>query len=149
MNALAYLTNKSTIRDIIDYGLEEKMTNRELSLKEVIVNSSGEMFVVNMFNLFEKYYELLLDNSVVAVLTEEEYRKYRFNPRLLSQDLYGTRELHFMLLRLNHIYSVTNFDFTEVRVFTNNIVSILNEIMVLESENYIDNEVSVIKRVNE
>lgn len=146
---MAYLSNKSTIRDIIDYGLEEKMTVRELSLKETVTNSAGELFVVNLFNLFEKYYELLLDNTVIATLSEEEYKKYRFNPRLLSQDLYGTRELHFMLLRLNYVYSVTEFDFTEVRVFKSNITSLLNEIMVLESENYIDNEVSIIKRVNE
>lgn len=146
---MAYLSNKSTIRDIIDYGLEEKMTVRELSLKETVTNSAGELFVVNLFNLFEKYYELLLDNTVIAALSEEEYKKYRFNPRLLSQDLYGTRELHFMLLRLNYVYSVTEFDFTEVRVFKSNITSLLNEIMVLESENYIDNEVSIIKRVNE
>lgn len=146
---MAYLSNKSTIQDIIEYGLEEKMTVRELSLKEIVTNSAGEMFVVNLFNLFEKYYELLLDNTVIATLSEEEYKKYRFNPRLLSQDLYGTRELHFMLLRLNYVYSVTEFDFTEVRVFKSNITSLLNEIMVLESENYIDNEVNIIKRVNE
>lgn len=146
---MAYLSNKSTIQDIIEYGLEEKMTIRELSLKEIVTNSAGEMFIVNLFNLFEKYYELLLDNTVIATLSEEEYKKYRFNPRLLSQDLYGTRELHFMLLRLNYVYSVTEFDFTEVRVFKSNITSLLNEIMVLESENYIDNEVDVIKRVNE
>ena len=146
---MAYLSNKSTIRDIIEYGLEEKMTVRELSLKEIVTNSSGEIFVVNLFNLFEKYYELLLDNTIIVTLSEEEYRKYRFNPRLLSQDLYGTRELHFMLLRLNYVYSVTEFDFTEIRVFKSNITSLLNEIMVLESENYIDNEVSIIKRVNE
>ena len=146
---MAYLSNKSTIQDIIEYGLEEKMTVRELSLKEIVTNSAGEMFVVNLFNLFEKYYELLLDNTVIATLSDEEYKKYRFNPRLLSQDLYGTRELHFMLLRLNYVYSVTEFDFTEVRVFKSNITSILNEIMVLESENYIDNEVDIIKRVNE
>ena len=146
---MAYLSNKSTIQDIIEYGLEEKMTIRELSLKEIVTNSAGEMFVVNLFNLFEKYYEILLDNTVIATLSEEEYKKYRFNPRLLSQDLYGTRELHFMLLRLNYVYSVTEFDFTEVRVFKSNITSLLNEIMVLESENYTDNEIDIIKRVNE
>ena len=103
--------NKSTIKSIIDAGLELKMTNKDLSLKEVITNSAGEKFVVNMFNLFEKYYELLLEHATIAVLGEEEYKRYRFNPRLLSQDLYGTQELHFMLLRLNHVYSIINFDF--------------------------------------
>jgi hypothetical protein len=141
--------NKSTIKSIIDAGLELKMTNKDLSLKEVITNSAGEKFVVNMFNLFEKYYELLLEHATIAVLGEEEYKRYRFNPRLLSQDLYGTQELHFMLLRLNHVYSIINFDFEEVRVFKPTVLATLNEIMVLESEEYIENDVNVLKKMNE
>ena len=141
--------NRSTIQSIIDEGKNLKIVNKELSLKEIITNSAGELFVVNMFNLYEKYYELLLDHTAVAALSELEYNKYRFNPRLLSKDIYGTVELHYMLLRLNHVYSVINFDFKEVTVFKPSIISLLNEIMVIESENYIENEVSIIRRLNE
>lgn len=146
---MAVFKDKSTIQAVIESGLDNRMTNRELSLKEVLTNSAGEMFVVNMFNLFEKYYELLIDNSIIVVLSDAEYKKYRFNPKKLSEDLYGTKELHYMLLRLNHMYSVIEFDLTEVRVFNRNIVSLLNEIMVLESDEFIENEVDVIKKVNE
>jgi hypothetical protein len=141
--------NRSTIQSIIDEGKNLKIINRELSLKEIMVNSAGEKFVVNMYNLYEKYYELLLDHTARVVLSEEEQMRYRFNPRLLSKDLYGTIELHYMLLRLNHVYSVINFDFTEVIVFKPSVITLLNEIMVIESENFIENEVSIIKRLNE
>ena len=146
---MAFYTNRSTIQDIITAGIENKLTNRELSIKEVLTNSANEKFVVNLFNLFEKYYEILLDNTVIVTLSDSEYEKYRFNPKLLSYDLYGTYELHFMLLRLNHLYSVIEFDLQEVRVFKPNIITLLNEIMVLESEEYIDNQVDVIKKTNE
>ncbi len=141
--------NKSTIQSIIEDGKELKMTIKDLSLKEVITNSSGEMFVVNMYNLYEKYYELLLEHTVIVTLSDSDYRKYRFKPKLLSKDLYGTTELHYMLLRLNFVYSVINFDFTEIRVFTADIKQLLNEIMVMESEDYIDNEIAVLKKINE
>ena len=141
--------NRSTIQSIVDEGKNFKIINRELSLKEIMVNSQGEKFVVNFYNLFEKYYELLLDHSVIVTLSEAEYNKYRFNPRLLSKDLYGNMELHFMLLRLNHVYSVIEFDFKEITVFKPSVLKLLNEIMVIESENYIENEVSIIKRLNE
>jgi hypothetical protein len=140
---------RSTIQSVIEEGLELKLTIKDLAFKEIIENSSGEKFVVNMFNLYEKYYELLLDYATIVVLTDEEYRKYRFNPRLLSKDLYGTPELHYMLLRLNYVYSILNFDFREVRVFRTNINTLLNEIMVMESEDYIDNEMSILKKINE
>lgn len=141
--------NKSTIRDIIENGLELKMTIKDLSFKEVLTNSAGEMFVINMYNLYEKYYELLLEHSIVAVLSDEEYRKYRFQPKRLAKDLYGNQELYYLLLRLNHVYSIINFDFTEVRVFTSEIINLLNEIMIMESEDFIDNEMSVLKKINE
>jgi hypothetical protein len=141
--------NTSTIKAMIQNGKEEKMTSNQLSLKTAITNSSGQKFVVNLFNLFEKYYDILLDNTVTLVLTEDEYLKYRFKPKLLSKDLYGSKDLYYLLIRLNNIYTVIEFDFKEIKVFNTNIVSLLNEIMILESENYIENELSVIKEINE
>jgi hypothetical protein len=139
----------STIQDIISAGKELKMCNRELSLKSVLVNSADEKYIVNMSNLFEKYYELLLENTVIVVLTDEEYLKYRFKPKVLSYDLYGTKELHYLLLRLNYVYSVINFDFKELRVFNTNIIALLNEIMILENDTLIENEVDIIREINE
>ena len=141
--------NRSTIQSVIEEGLELKMTIKDLCFKEVMTNSSGEMFIINMYNLYEKYYELLLEQSTVVVLSDEEYRKYRFQPKLLALDLYGNKDIYYLLLRINHIYSVINFDFKELRVFKPSIVKLLNEIMVMESEDYIDNEMSVLKKINE
>ncbi len=140
---------KSTIREVIENGLELKMTIRELSFKEVITNSKGEMFVINMYNLYEKYYELLLEQTTTVVLSDDEYRKYKFQPKLLALDLYGNQDLYYLLLRVNHIYSVINFDFKELTVFHPSIVKLLNEIMVMESKDYIDNEVSILKKIHE
>lgn len=139
----------STIQDIISAGKELKICNRELSLKSVLVNSADEKYIVNMSNLFEKYYEILLENTVIVVLTDEEYLKYRFKPKVLSYDLYGTKELHYLLLRLNYVYSVINFDFKELRVFNTNIIALLNEIMILENDTLIENEVDIIREINE
>ena len=141
--------NKSTIQSIIDEGLDLKMTMNDLCFREVMTNSSGEMFVINMYNLYEKYYELLLEHTTTVTLSDEEYRKYRFQPKRLARDLYGNQDIYYLLLRVNHIYSVINFDFTEMKVFNSNIIQLLNEIIVLESEDYIDNEMTVIKKINE
>lgn len=141
--------NKSTIRQVIEDGLESKMTIKDLTFKETMTNSSGEIFVINMYNLYEKYYELLLEHTIIVTLSNEEYLRYRYKPKLLAKDLYGNQDIYYLLLRLNHIYSVINFDFTEMRVFTANITQLLNEIIVLESEDFIENEVAIIKRLNE
>ena len=141
--------NRSTIKSIIEEGLELKMTIKDLCFKEVMTNSSGEMFIVNMYNVYEKYYELLLEHTTTVVLTDEEYRKYRFQPKLLAKDLYGNKDIYYLLLRVNHIYSVINFDFKELKVFNISLIKLLNEILVMESDDYIDNEMSVLKKINE
>lgn len=143
------ITNKSTIQSIIEEGKENRLTSHDLSFKNVIEDSVGNKFVVNMSSIFDKYYDTLLQHAVVAILSEDDYLKYRYKPKVLSKDIYGTMDLHFLLLRLNNITSVTQFDFREVKVFTNDIVRLLNEIVVLEYENYTDNEIDVIKKMNE
>ena len=144
------MTNKSTINAIISEGKHLKMTMADLSFKEVLVNSSSEKFVVNMTNIFEKYYELLLESVYTVELTEEEYMKYKFNPKLLAQDIYGNKELAFLILRVNYMTSLIEFDKRELRLFSPyKLKSLLNEIKVLEVENYRDNELEIIKKINE
>lgn len=141
--------NNSTIQEIIDTGKRAPLTTDELSLKTIVTNSMDEKFVVNMNNVFEKYYELLTDYSVTVKLTHDEYLRYKFKPRLLSKDLYGTYDLHYLLLKLNYITSVIYFDFTELKVFKPEIVSLLNEILILEHANCIENQMEIIKGIHE
>lgn len=139
----------STIKELINNGKHSTLNTDELSLKTVVTNSLNEKFVVNISCVFEKYYELLTDHAVTVTLTNEEYLRYRFKPRMLSKDLYGTYDLHYLLLKLNNITSVIYFDFTELKVFKPEIISLLNEIQILEEENRIDNQMNVIKEINE
>lgn len=139
----------STIKELINNGKHSTLNTDELSLKTVVTNSLNEKFVVNISCVFEKYYELLTDHVVTVALTNEEYLRYRFKPRMLSKDLYGTYDLHYLLLKLNNITSVIYFDFTELKVFKPEIISLLNEIQILEEENRIDNQMNIIKEINE
>ena len=91
----------------------------------------------------------MTDYAITVVLTDEEYLRYKYKPRVLSKDLYGTYDLHYLLLKLNNITSVIYFDFTELKVFRPEIISILNEIQIIEEENRIDNQMDVIKEINE
>ena len=101
----------STIKELINSGKQSTLNTDELSLKTVVTNSLDEKFIVNISCVFEKYYELLTDHAVTVTLTNDEYTRYRFKPRMLSKDLYGTYDLHYLLLKLNNITSVIYFDF--------------------------------------
>ena len=141
--------NISTINELISLGKQLKISSETMSIKEIVTNTHNERFIVNFTSVIDRYYDILLDHTSVVKLTDEEYLRYRYKPKLLSEELYGTQELHSLLLRLNHITSVIQFDFTELRVFNTNIIKLINEIMILEEENYMTNEMEIIKEINE
>ena len=141
--------DESKIKETIEVGKEVQITANTLHYKNVISNSNNELFVFSISSIFDKYYELMKEKSVIIELTDEEYRTYMYKPKLLSLDLYGTTELDFLLLRLNNMVSCIYFNKQTLKVFDKNIVSLLNEIMVHEHDNYIDNEVTIINKINE
>lgn len=141
--------NGSTIQSVIEAGKELKLTGNDLHFKHAFTNTKGDKVVVIMNAIFERYYNLMLDYAVDIELTNEDYFKYRFKPRVMSTDLYGTPELHFLLLRLNNMVSVTQFDVKELKVFSPDIVNVLNEISIHEYDNYVDNELEIIKKIKE
>lgn len=141
--------NISTINELISLGKQLKISSETMSIKEIVTNTHNERFIVNFTSVIDRYYDILLDHTSIVKLTDEEYLRYRYKPKLLSEELYGTQELHSLLLRLNHITSVIQFDFTELRVFNTNIIKLINEIMILEEENYMTNEMEIIKEINE
>lgn len=138
------MRSNSTINDIIESNVNI-MNNSNYHFKTVVTNSKGEMFVVNMNAIFEKYYSFMLDNSAEISMTDNEYHKYKYNPKLLSKDLYGTYEFHFLLLRVNNMVSKIEFNKKDITVFKPEIVKLLNEMLIKESEAIIDNDMAVIK----
>ena len=78
-----------------------------------------------------KYYHVLSKYIKERTFTEEECRKYYQKPILLSKDLYGTPELWSGLLYINNMVSVANFNKRTIKVFTNDIIGVLEEIMTI------------------
>lgn len=140
---------ESTIRNSIELGKELEITSNTLHYKKVITNSNDELFICSISSIFDKYYELMKERTMTIELTDAEYRKYIYKPKLLSLDLYGTTELDFLLLRLNNMTSCIYFNKPTIKVFDKDITTLLNEIMIHENDNYIDNEVSIINKINQ
>lgn len=69
------------------------------------------------YNVLNDYKKELLDASFFADFTDNiDYQYYRYRPKLLSYDLYGTTELFFILLFINDIYDVKDFDKKTIRI---------------------------------
>lgn len=124
-----------TIQNLIDAYRKQEKTYINLHSKAYIEDkSSGEIIRIPYGSIVNKYKDYLAGAIVRVELTIEEQNYYRYKPRLLAKDLYGTAELWFVILELNYLCSVSEFrDISSIRVYSPSILSnMLNEIMVME-----------------
>ena len=81
--------------------------------------------------------DILIDNYVYEInkykikytFTEEEYALYKYNPSRLSDYLYGTCEYAWLLLFINEMYSVAEFNKRSIYIIKPNNIKILIEIL--------------------
>ena len=132
---------------IREYGVEELRVDA-FHLKEVFLQDGmNHKIVVNGDNIADKYAIELEENKKTVEFTTKEYYKYRFNPKVLSYDLYGTTELWFFILMANEIYTISEFDFKKLKLFDASIISKLNRMLELDKEFLEINSMEVMKEI--
>ena len=132
---------------IREYGVEELRVDA-FHLKEVFFQDGmNHKIVVNGDNIADKYAIELEENKKTVEFTTKEYYKYRFNPKVLSYDLYGTTEIWFFILMANEIYTISEFDFKKLKLFDASIISKLNRMLELDKEFLEINSMEVMKEI--
>lgn len=132
----ANASNIWTLNDFIsEYTLEDLRVDA-FYLQQVFWDSTkmSHKIVVNESSIADKYANELEENKRVVELSTKEYYKYRYNPKLLSYDIYGTTELWFFILMANEIYSATEFDLRKVILFDASIITKLNRMLEMDNE---------------
>lgn len=125
------------------YTIEEFVSSRNKNLitydKLCIFEKDGDTTLIT-HNVLNDYKDEILNAASILILSQEEYDTYRFKPKLLSYRLYGTTELYFLLLLLNNIASVKEFDFKKLKIIENDYISeLLSSIYNAESSTLTDN----------
>lgn len=68
------------------------------------------------YNVFNDYIDELLELSVTVTLSDQEFNRYQFRPKLLAYDIYGSTEVYFLIMILNNICNVKEFNFRSVKM---------------------------------
>ena len=64
----------------------------------------------NIYNVASDYIDEIIENYCkTIVLSDDELAKYKYRPKLLCYDIYGSQELYYLILILNDICSVKDF----------------------------------------
>lgn len=96
-------------------------------------NYSGRNIKIPFESITNKYRDYLKPAISSISLTYEDQLKYKYKPKLVSEDLYGTTEFWSDILILNNCFSVYAFKPKIIKVYNPNIFkTLLNEILILE-----------------
>ena len=60
--------------------------------------------------------------------------KFKYNPHLLAYVLYGTTDLWFLLLRINNMTRVTQFDKKKIKIIHPDDMKLINDIFIIREE---------------
>lgn len=123
-----YSTMKSdqtiTVQDFIAMKNSDEITYYNFSIVEYL--NGYDMFITNILYDYE---DELKDLCVYIKLSDVERLKYRYKPYLFAYDLYGSREISFIIMMLNGIIDPKEFDFNKIKVIKyDQLAAVLNRI---------------------
>ena len=94
----------STIQELIDQIETKEISYRNLHTT-FCIRQNNEVIQVPYKSMIREYMDLMAEDAITVCLPADEVRMYKFKPKKLSYDLYGTVELWAGLLELNKMYS--------------------------------------------
>lgn len=124
----------ATIEEFIDMKETDDITYSQFS---ILVKCIGENSVIQYAqdNIIYDYMDELLESAVEYELTDDEYVKYRYKPKLLAYDLYGSTEIYFVIMALNGMCNIKDFTKRKLKLlYRSRLIELLNEIYSAESE---------------
>ena len=103
-------TKTYTVDDFI------KCSNNSLCYDAIsLYDKDGDTLSIS-YNLINDYLPLIKEKAVTVVLDDDEYNKYLYKPKLLAYDVYKNTELYYIILLLNNVCSVKEFDFRKLNM---------------------------------
>ena len=100
-----------TIEEFIQYQGVSKLNYEDYCLHE------KESFLnIISYNILDDYLDELKLISKTIDLSDTEYIKYLYKPRILAYDIYGDPELFFIILKLNNLCSSKEFNLKKLKL---------------------------------
>ena len=132
----------SNIDDLINSGINNALTTNNTNfwakVKDIVFPNQ---------NVFRAYYRPLIMRYCQKInLSDALAKRYRFRPKTLSHDLYGTVDLWHIILWLNNLTTVTEFNLKSIVVLNPGKGEILVRILENEEENLTNNNLNPMQK---
>lgn len=122
----------STVEEFINAGISDEMTYNNFSI--LFKSSQQDNIILSANNIIYDYMDEIKPYIVNVSLSEEEYIKYRYKPKLFAYDIYGSTELFFVVMAVNGIYDIKDFNRRNIKaLYKKQLFELLNQIYNAES----------------
>ena len=98
--------NTNYIDDFIDAGQNLAFGHEKYMLK---YQTEQSKIVVPMQSLIQKYRGAFRKYIVEYEMTDKEFERWKYNPKRMCKEMYGTPELWTEILFINHMVGITEF----------------------------------------
>lgn len=124
-----------TVEDFIKITSMDNISFEQLSF----LDKSNDIIMIT-YNILNDYKDEIDDLTVTINLTDDEFLKYCYKPRMLSYDIYGDTEMFFIILFVNNICSAKEFNKRKIKMLRkSHMEEILSLIYNSEKYNIIKN----------
>lgn len=122
------LIGRKQIKGKIDYNTY----SFSISLKDTITLPFQNVLTTT-------YAKELKELAIDIKLTNDEYYKYRYRPKLLAYDIYNYSELFYIINFINGIYNIKDFNFKTLKLIPKtDLFNLLSYVLQADSANISD-----------
>lgn len=138
-------TTTSTLESFINYkNLDNNVYYKDLAIFEKSIDGKS---VLLSYNILNDYRKEIFDFIIPITLTNEEFQKYQYQPKKLAYDLYGSTEYYYMILFINSMTNIKEFNRRRINLMrAKDMSSVLSAIYSSESE-YIERTQQLISEI--
>ena len=138
-------TTTSTLESFINYkNLDNNVYYKDLSIFEKSIDGKSVLLTYNILNDYRKE---IFDFVIPITLTNEEFQKYQYQPKKLAYDLYGSTEYYYMILFINSMTNIKEFNRRRINLMrAKDMSNVLSAIYSSESE-YIERTQQLITQI--
>ena len=135
-----------SISDLIEIGKNNSLSLDNTNIYAYDHNSKIAYPVQNIFR--GEYRQIIYQNCKKIKLNDKALEHYKYNPKKLSKDLYGIVDLWHLVLWLNNMVSVSEFNKAELILLDPSRLSVLSDILTRESDYLYDNTINPIQTLD-
>lgn len=104
-----------TLDHFITLKDSEPISYRKYSILERSITDNTLVYSID--NIIYSYMDEINEKRKIVTFEDSDVIKYRYKPKLFSYDVYGSTEIYFVILAMNGMYGIKEFNLEDKMLY--------------------------------